>query len=257
TGFQPIAALLVGGGSRLRGIASYLTEQLGIPAWRPTADDIVALAGPRLGAEAATHSSIDSAAMTVGMAFDAAGGRPSFDLRSGSLAVKVDFSFLRAKAVSLGAAALAIAAFAAGSAYADLYRVRKAEKVLSARFAAESADIPEPRTVEAVLEATMPGGSAAASPMPKLTAYDLLLEISSHIPGKDKITLDLDKLLIDDAKIDMSGTTKSAEEIDLLVTELKKIECFKNNVTRGPTDTLPNGNKRFKLTITAQCMGGS
>src|SRR5262249_14817388 len=35
TGFQPIAALLVGGGSRLRGMASYLTEQLGIPAWRP------------------------------------------------------------------------------------------------------------------------------------------------------------------------------------------------------------------------------
>ncbi|HZJ65615.1 MAG TPA: pilus assembly protein PilM [Kofleriaceae bacterium] len=257
TGFQPVAALLVGGGSRLRGIASFLTEQLAIPAWRLTADDAVAIAGPRMGAEAAGHTPIDSAAMTIGMAFDAAGGRPIFDLRSGTLAVKVDFSFLRAKAVSLGAAALAIAAFAAGSAYADLYRVRKAEKVLSARFAAEAADIPEPRTVEAVLEATMPGGSAAASPMPKLTAYDLLLEISSHIPGKDKITLDLDKLVIDDAKIDMSGTTKSAEEIDLLVTELKKIECFKNNVTRGPTDTLPNGNKRFKLTITAQCMGGS
>ena len=93
--------------------------------------------------------------------------------------------------------------------------------------------------------------------MPKMTAYDLLLEVSSHIPPKDKITIDLDKLSIDDAKIDISGTTKSAEEIDLLVTELKKIECFKNNVTRGPTDTLPNGNKRFKLTITAQCMGGS
>src|SRR6185436_8327583 len=102
TGFHPVAALLVGGGSRLRGLGSFLTEQLGIPAWRPTADDVVAIAGPRLGAEAAGHAPIDSAAMTIGMAFDAAGGRPMFDLRSGTLAVKVDFSFLRAKAVPLG-----------------------------------------------------------------------------------------------------------------------------------------------------------
>jgi hypothetical protein len=257
TGFQPVAALLVGGGSRLRGMAAFLAEQIGIPAWRLTADDAVAIAGPRMGAEAAGFTPIDSAAMTIGMAFDAAGGRPMFDLRSGALAVKVDFSFLRAKVVPLGAAALAIAAFAAGSAYADLYSVRKAEKTLTARFAAETADLPEPHTVDAILGSPANSGTGALSPMPKLTAYDLLLEISSHIPPKDKITIDLDKLLIDDAKIDMSGTTKSAEEIDLLVTELKKIDCFKNNVTRGPTDTLPNGNKRFKLTISAQCMGGN
>ena len=258
TGFTPIAALLVGGGARLRGMASYLTEQLGLPAWRPTADDVVALGGPRLGAEAAGAAPIDSAALTIGMAFDAAGGRPLFDLRSGALAVKVDFSFLRTKAVSLGAAALAIAAFAAGSAYADLYRVRKAEKVLTVRLADESAaQFGEARSAEAVLESTGPGGTAQSSPMPKLTAYDVVLEISSHIPPKDKITLDLERMTIDDTKIEMNGTTKTSEEIDLLITELKKIECFKNNVTRGPTDTLPSGVKRFKLTITAQCMGAS
>ncbi len=259
TGFAPVAVLLVGGGARLRGMGSFLTEQLGVPAQRPGDDDLIALAGPRLGAEAAGTLPIDSAAMTIGMAFDAAGGRPIFDLRSGALAVKVDFSFLRAKAVPLGAAALAIAAFAAGSAYADLYRVRRAEKVLTARFTAEAADLPGPgpHTVDAVLEATGPGGSSASSPMPKLTAYDLLLDISAHIPPKDKITLDLDRLSIDDTKIDIGGTTKTSEEIDLLITELKKIECFKNNVTRGPTDTLPNGVKRFKLTISAPCMGGS
>ena len=35
----PIAALLVGGGARLRGMGSFLAEQLGIPAWRLTGDD--------------------------------------------------------------------------------------------------------------------------------------------------------------------------------------------------------------------------
>lgn len=258
TGFHAVAALLVGGGARLRGMASYLSEQLGVPAWRPTADDVAALAGPRITGDAASHAPVDSAAMTIGMAFDAAGGRPVFDLRSGALAVKVDFSFLRAKAVPLGAAVLAVAAFAAGSAYADLFRLRKAERLLTTRLAAESEEVlGAPKTADEVLGAPGAGGAAAVSPMPKLTAYDLLLDISAHIPGKDKITLDIEKMTIDDQKIDINGTTKSSEEIDLLISEIKKIECFKNNVTRGPTDTLPSGVKRFKLTITAQCMGAS
>jgi len=153
---------------------------------------------------------------------------------------------------------LAIAAFAAGSAYADLYRVRKAEKILTARFASEAEELPGPgpHTVESVLAQTSAAATAAASPMPKLSAYDIMLDISQHIPPKDKITLDIEKLVIDDAKVDLSGTTKKAEEIDVLIAELRKIECFKNNVTRGPTDTTPNG-VRFKLTITAHCMGGS
>ena len=253
TGFAPIAALLVGGGSRLRGIGSFLTEQLAVPVWRPTQDDMIALAGPRLGADLG-QLPIDSAAMTVGMAYDCAGGRPQFDLRSGSLAVKMDLSFLRTKAVPLGAAVLAIAAFAAGSAYADLYRLRKAEKVLTARLHDESAEqFGEAKSADDVLAQNGPGGSSTISPLPKLSAYDILLEVSSKVPAKDKIVLDIDQILIDETKVDIQGTTKTAEGIDLLVSELRKIECFKE-VNRGQTDTNTDGTKKFKLTITAACM---
>jgi Tfp pilus assembly PilM family ATPase len=254
TGFAPIAAIVVGGGARLRGMGSFLTEQLGIPAWRLTQDDIVALAGPRIAPENAVTLPIDSGAMTVGMAYDAAGGRPQFDLRSGSLAAKVDLSYLRAKAVPLGAAVLAIAAFAAGSAYADLYRLRKAEKVLATRLANETAEMyGSAKSAADVLSTTGAGGGAAASPLPKMSAYDILLEINAHLPPKDKITLDIDKLDIDDQKVDISGTTKTGEEIDLLVSELKKITCFKE-IQRGATETGEGGVKKFKLTIPATCM---
>lgn len=253
TGFTPIAALLVGGGARLRGIANYVSEQIGIPVWRPSGDDVTALAGPRL-AGSSTQLPLDSAAMTVGMAYDAAGGRPQFDLRSGTLAVKMDLGFLRAKAVPLGAAVLAIAAFAAGSAYADLYRLRKAEKILAQRVATESADVlGESKSADDVLAVNGPGGGPSLSPLPKMSAYDILLEVSNHVPPKEKITLDIDQMQIDDQKVDLSGTTKTAEGIDLLVSELRKIECFKE-VNRGPTDTQQDGSKRFKLTITSACM---
>ncbi len=253
TGFQPMAALLVGGGARLRGMGSFLTEQLGIPMWRPTQDDVIALAGPRLGADMA-QLPIDSAAMTVGLAYDCAGGRPQFDLRSGSLAVKMDLSFLRAKAVPLGAAVLAVAAFAAGSAYADLYRLKKAEKVLTERLRDESTEqFGEAKSADDVLAQTGGAGGSTISPLPKFSAYDILLEISGKVPAKDKIVLDIDQLMIEETKVDIQGTTKTAEGIDLLVAELRKVECFKE-VSRGQTDTNADGTKKFKLTITAACM---
>ncbi|MGN6106059.1 MAG: pilus assembly protein PilM [Kofleriaceae bacterium] len=253
TGFTAIAALLVGGGSRLRGMASFLTEQLGIPAWRPTAEDAAALAGPRLAGDAG-RLPIDSAAMAIGMAYDAAGGRPQFDLRSGALSVKMDLSFLRAKAVPLGAAVLAIAASAAGSAYADLYRLRKAEKVLATRLAQDSAEhFGQPKTADAVLLSPSATSGAVVSPMPAMSAYDVLLEISAKVPAKEKITLDIERLDITDQKVDLEGTVKSAEELDLLNTELKAIKCFKD-VTRGQTTTGENGIKKFKFTITSECM---
>jgi Tfp pilus assembly PilM family ATPase len=254
TGYAPLAAIVVGGGSRLRGIGSFLTEQSGLPVWRLSQDDVVALAGPRINPQAAATMPIDTAAMTIGMAYDAAGGRPQFDLRSGSLASSFDMSFLRAKAIHMGAAVLAIAAFAAGSAYADLYRLRKAEKTLATRLASETAELyGAPKTAAEVLATSGPGGTAAASPMPKMSAYDVLLEINSRLPGKDQITLDIEKLDIDTQKVDMTGSAKSGEEIDLLVAELKKIPCFKEP-QRGAQETGEGGVKKFKITIPSTCM---
>ncbi|MEO8704995.1 MAG: hypothetical protein ABI867_33390, partial [Kofleriaceae bacterium] len=243
----------------LRGMASFLGEQLAIPTWRLSADDVTALAGPRLAmqGDAAQQLPIDSAAMTVGMAYDAAGGRPMFDLRSGTLAVKMDLSFLRAKAIPLGAAVLLIAAFAAVSAFADVYRLRKAETTLTARLATEREEIAafkgKSMSAEDIVNAnTAIGGGPRSSPLPKLSAYDLLLEISAKVPPKEKITLDIDKLDITDQRVELSGTVKTAEEIDLLVTALKEIKCLKE-VSRGPTET-DGDRKKFRLTFPAQCM---
>ena len=233
-----------------------MTEQLAIPTWRLTGDDAMALVGLKL-AEQAQNLAVESAALTIGMAYDCAGGRPQFDLRSGSLAVKVDLSFLRAKAVPLGGALLAIAAFAAGSAYADLYRLRKAEKTLTTRVAAESAEVfnGQSKTVDEILKTSGPGGGpGGGSPLPKLSAYDILIEINSHIPPKEKITLDIERISIESQKIELAGTTKTAEEIDLLVGELKKVDCFNKEVNRGATNTGDHGEKKFTLTINAQCM---
>ena len=255
TGFAPVAALLVGGGSRLQGLGSFMTEQLATPTWRLTADDAAALAGLKLAPQAA-NLPIESSALTIGMAYDCAGGRPQFDLRSGALAVKVDLSFLRAKLVPAAAGLLAILAFASVSAYADLYRLRKEKKVLDTRLATETTEFyGAAKTADDVLggpNGSGPGGGGD-SPMPRMSAYDVLLEINSHIPPKDKITLDVDKLSIDPQKVEIEGTAKTPKEVDLLVDELKKIDCFHKDVTSGSLETVGEV-KKFHVTINAQCM---
>ena len=265
TGFTVSAVLLVGGGSRLRGLSSFFTEQLAIPVWRIGPEDATAFAGPRLGADVA-QLPIDSAAMTIGMAYDAAGGRPQFDLRSGALAVKVDLSFLRAKAVPLGAAVLAVLAFASVSAYANLYRLRKAEKTLTTRLNAESPDVSpdrKPMTAEQVLALSTGKGGLTVSPLPRASAYDVLLEISAKVPPKDKILLDINRLDIDVKKVELAGTVKTPQEIDLLIADLKNVaigedKCFKD-IRRDTTELVPATadkpeHHKFKLTITAACM---
>ncbi|MBP9203182.1 MAG: pilus assembly protein PilM [Kofleriaceae bacterium] len=244
------AVLVVGGGSRLRGLASFLTEQLGVPVLTLTDADAAALTGGRIGEAAA----VDAAAMTVAMAHDGASGRPLFDLRSGDLAAKVDLSFLRAKAVPLAAAALAIVVFALGSAWASFHRLRAAEQVLGKRLAVESRDLfdGEVKTAAEILSSSDEQVSQN-SPMPKLSAYDVLLAINGKLPGKDKVTLNVSNLEIGFEKVTLRGTAKTPEEIDLIVTELKKIECFEEP-QRGATENGPNGEKRFQLTIKANCM---
>ena len=253
TGATISRALIVGGGSRLRGLASFLTEQLGVPCSVLSPTDIDALA------KIEDRSAVDSSALTIGMALDAASGRPNMDLRSGVLASRMDLSYLRSKALPLGIALGAVLTCAIGASYADWYRLKKAEKTLALRVAQESAEyFPDGKSRDAATilgTVTNAGGvdNAADSPLPKLTGYDILLEIAGKIPPKDKITLDVSKIDITRDKIDLGGTAKQPEEIDALVTALRGIKCF-GEIGRGATESDPNGLKKFTLSIPSTCM---
>jgi hypothetical protein len=250
TGDTVGAILLVGGGSRLRGLASYVGENLQIPTARLGPADATALAGPRIPPD----QGIDAGALTIGLAHDAATGRPHFDLRTGELAAKVDLSFLRAKAVPLAAALLVIVAFAGISAYSALYKLRKAESVLSERVARESRELfkGQALSADAIAKSGRPE-VAEVSPMPKQSAYDLLLDINSKLPARDKVTLDITSLEITPNKVSIRGSAKSDDEIDAIIAELGKITCFKD-ATSGTRETGPKGERRFQLNIRNECM---
>ncbi len=247
TGVAVGSTILVGGAARLRGMPSFLAAALGVPVVPPP-PEAGALLGPRMA-----EVPVDVGAAAIGAALDGASGRPLFDLRQGVLAFKVDLTFLRAKAYQLAAATVVVLAFAAGSAWAAHYKLRKNEKVLIDRIAAETTEqYGAPKTADEVLGSADTGAGGAVSPLPKMSAYDILLAINEKVPMRDKITLDITQLDINENAVELRGTTKKNEEIDALEAALKDIPCL-GQAARGSTQQTAEGSQ-FQLSYKITCM---
>jgi general secretion pathway protein L len=251
TGATATRTVLVGGGSRLAGAASFLAELLGMPVTRLGPEHARALLGDKL---AAVGAPVDPACVAAGLALEGAAGRPRFDLRQGELTYKADLSFLREKAPALLVALVVLMAFVTFNGFAKLYKLRRAETALETRLALETtAAFGESLGATEAMERI--GGKAGGkkSPLPRMTAYDILLELSNKLPDRSKVTLDVEKLDIRQGKVTLEATAKTSPEIDAVEEALKQVECFKD-ISRGSTSVGQDDVRKFSFTITTNCM---
>jgi type IV pilus assembly protein PilM len=238
-GVDPARVVLAGGAARLRGIAPYLAEKLELPV-------------EPLPASTIGRAPADVGILAVGIALEGAAGRPTFDLRQGALAFRADFSFLRAKAGTLAACALVLLATAAGSAYASLYRLRADRAALDKHLAAETLEVFGQALTLDELNQRM-GPTKEASPLPKMTAFDELVEISKHLPARSEGKIDVLELEIEPKKVTIKAVADGAQTIETIEKKLKDVDCF-GEITSGRVDTVADG-KQFQLTISSgKCM---
>jgi general secretion pathway protein L len=266
----PDRVLVTGGAARLSGFIEHVEAELGVTSARLSliADDPFldpAIAERARNGEAL--AGLDLPAQALGLALAAAAPVPQVNLRKSDLAYRTDYSYLRGKSGYLAAAILAILAFAAINAAASLRGLRKEGEALETRLRKQTTELfGEPRTDgKAISEELRNGPKGGAPPVPTYTAYDVLDEISHHVPAGDKGKLDITQLEIKPKKTYMKGTVETAAEVDDLVAELKKIDCFENietgkisTVTAAPSGDNPTGEKarelkQFDLTITTTC----
>lgn len=250
TGATIGTAVVIGGGAKIRGIASFLTEQLGISVVRATQADADAVLGPKLTERGLN---LDTAALAAGVVLEGGTGRPGFDLRQGELAYRVDLSFLRAKAGQIAAAALVLVAFFAANSYAALYKLRKAERTLTERLAIETTELFGQTLSASDAQERVLGETPQPSPLPKMTAYDMLIDMNSRIPDGKTIVLDVLDLELKQGKITMKATAGTTDEIDKLEEALKGQKCFEE-VTRGNISAGPEDKKDFSVSIKTNCM---
>ncbi len=242
------SAVLIGGGSRLRGLSVFLSERLGVPINPLSPADHETIMGGRQAAGA------DVACLAVGVAYEGATGRPVFDLRQGALAYKADLGILREKSVPLLVAALAIMAFATVAGYSKMRSLKESEKVLSQRLAVETTEVfGKQMTADEVLAQQLEG-EVGASPLPKHSAYDLLLVINDALPDRKTVNVDVRNISIKGGKVSIELLARATEKQQASegVTEIEKnlkgVPCF-DSVTRGDSTTEKDDAKRVTLTL--------
>jgi hypothetical protein len=208
-------------------------------------------------------------AQALGLALAAAAPVPQVNLRKGELSYRTDYSYLRGKIGYLAVSVLAILAFAVLNAFASLRGLHKESEALEAQLRIQSTElfgrpIVDGKQVQEELRGGPKGGGAV--PIPTLTAYDQIDEISRHVPAADKGKLDFLELDIKPKKTFIKGTAESAAMVDDLRAELKKIECFDEvetgkvtSVTAPPSgDSATPGEKKelkqFTLSINTTCL---
>ena len=206
-------------------------------------------------------------AQALGLAVAAAAPVPQVNLRKGELSYRSDFSYLRGKAGYLAAAVLAILMFAAINAVAALRASRKEAEALEFQLKKATIELFGDARLDgkAVSEELHAGPKGGAPPIPTTTAYDVLDEISRHVPPVDKGKLDVLELDITPHKTYLKGTAESSQQIDDLAASLEKIDCFEkvekgkiSSVTAPPSGDNAKGDKpaelkQFTLTINTTC----
>lgn len=253
TGVTPASAIAVGGGARLRGMASHLGEALGIPTRALSSEEHARVCIGGQGARA------DVGAVAIGVALEGATGRPVFDLRKGDLAYKTDLSFLRAKAGWIAAAAVVVLAFAVVNAYAAYYRLRKEEAALAERVAVESTTLfGKALSAEAAIDRAGGGDGNKDSPLPKRTAYDMMLLLNAQLPPRDKVVIDVTKLHIEPGEIRMDIKSQATEAIDpveaiaAMEKAIAKHDCFED-ISRGDISSGDDNTATSSFTIETAC----
>lgn len=239
---------VVGGGAAQKGLVEALSEELGLQR--------ASLEIDRGSLQVdANEAPLDGRfALAEALAWAGARGSRHIDLRKGPFAYKASFSVLRQKGLHLAAlaAAILLSVIIDGSmAYSKLHKEStkleaELERATTELFGRADTD------ADSVARLLKRGFREEMPPIPPLTAYDIMNEVSRRAPSKEKIKLDILQLDIRPKKIFIKGTIDSVAAVDEIVTAFKEIDCFEE-IQKGAITEVSGGTKQFSLNIKSTC----
>jgi general secretion pathway protein L len=244
---QVESVVLCGGTARMPGLAEQFSKDLGLPV------SVLALPAEAQVSIPAPEQPAAAQAYALALRGQAAGARaPRFNLRRGEFAFKGGFDYIKDK---LGLMASYVAALLLLLIASGVVR----NSVLARREAKLDAVLCE--VTQRVLNSCekdynralsmLRGGESPAAGLPKVSAVQLLAELSTRMPAEAPITFDRIEVYLD--RIVLRGETDSSKQIDTLSTALKGYHCFKD-VKEGKVEKTKDGQKvTFRMDVQVQC----
>lgn len=240
------AVLVCGGTARMPGLAEQLGKDLGVPA------RVLALPPEASTAVPATEQPAAMQAYSLSLRGQAAGAKaPRFNLRRGEFAFKGDYDYVKDKLGLLAsfAATLLLLLIASGVVRNSVLARREAQ------VDAVLCDVTQrilgscEKNYDLALN-RLKGVESPAAALPKLSAVNLLAEMTQRVPADVPVTFD--RIDIDLERISVRGLTDSSKQIDAIATALKGHRCFKE-VKEGKVEKTKENKVSFRLDIQVQC----
>lgn len=237
---------ICGGTSQIRNIEKHLSAELGVQVRR--------LQLPAAGISDPAQGSVLPLALAAGMVHNIEPVRQrSINLRRGRFAYRGKSSYLRrqmaifAAAVVLLGAVLVVALLAQKQSYeAQRDAMRSAlSKQTKTLFGAEL-------TSKDQIQKAMAGEESQANAfVPKMSAYQLLHELTTNV-SKD-ITMTLDRIEVDADRnlVQVYGETTDAQAVDKIVSDLEQIKCLKE--IKKDKLKVRDDKADFELQISSEC----
>jgi general secretion pathway protein L len=249
-GGRPVRRLLlVGGGAGTPGLAEALAGEVEGPVLP------LVLAGPA----AARIAPEEAPALALALALALRGHQGSraarLNLRRGPFAFTRDFEHVKGRVATLAAYAGLILLLALVSTGVKAFSLSRQEAALDRALCDAQTKIlgkcyPNVEEAQSVLKGRgTPGGT-----LPRVTAVEILAELSQRVPPEVKLRLD--RIEIAREKLHVQGTTDTAENVDKIVAALQASRCFGDARSGGARRRGSDGKFEFSIDSALTCLEG-
>ncbi len=225
--------VLGGSASSLPGVASWFESKLGMPV------------------VAASELGVGDAFLAEAASAYAANRRRDFDLKLGQ-ASSSELAHLFQPALRIALALGIVSMFGVLALLASVYSQREETAALRAKVAAESTRLYGGPLDPSQIDAIDNEDDTSVSLLPDLSAYDVLLSVSAALPKPKDVSVEVDKISIDETQVVIDLRAKSSEEIVMVEKSLKNIGCLKLR-TKGDERLVANEMTKASLTYDAAC----
>lgn len=240
---------LVGGGAAASGAEAYFAYELGVPV---TALPRLALAD----ASAEDTERMPRFAKAVALALGAAGRGHDIDLRRGPLSFQRGFSFLKEKApllIGLGSAVVVSFFFSVWAELRALGRERDAVQIELERVTQEAFEKGTSDPDEALGLLEQAKNPSESDPMPKLDAFDVMVELSKAIPPS--ITSDIEELDMQRGHVRVQGIVGSTAEASTVRDKVSEHPCTADAKIGKVTQVVNGTRQKYVLEYDVKCPG--
>jgi len=214
----------------------------------------LALSGPAGEAIPAEEAPAQALALALALRGHQGGRAPRLNLRRGDLAFTRDFEHLKGRVLRLGVFAALLVLLAVASAGAKVFALARQEALLDRALCDAEQKLlgrcfPSFEEAQSVLR-----GRGAAAGLPRVSAVDLLSELSDRVPPEVKVRFE--KMDVTRDKLHLEGSTDSAESVDKLVGGIKGSRCF-SDARSGSARKRSDGKFEFSIDAGLTCLDGA